>query len=212
MANRVKNDDLNDRIQASQNPGDMLGYNAEGSLKFTIVPPDTARPMATIDASRAPAILLGPTVHPSFSVQVTTTDVPKDKKLTKDHIDVKNATVDAVVKVSDTSYTVVIIPKYESKDDVEIRVKPYERNVIPRTMSVLTAATKVKVNSDANKKIGLSGTTVALDKDFIIPAGGYLVVARNKAMSYITDPGDPKQAAADVLRRAEAKHQSLQPD
>ena len=38
LANRVKNDDLNDRIQASQNPGDMLGYNAEGSLKFTIVP------------------------------------------------------------------------------------------------------------------------------------------------------------------------------
>ena len=147
-------------------------------------------------------------MHPSFSVQVTTSDVPKDKKLTKDHIDVKNATVDAVVKVSDTSYTVVIIPKYESKDDVEIRVKPYERNVIPRTMSVLTAATKVKVNSDANKKIGLSGATVALDKDFIIPAGGYLVVARNKAMSYITDPGDPKQAAADVLRRAEAKHQT----
>ena len=204
LANRVKNDDLNDRIQASQNPGDMLGYNAEGSLKFTIVPADAARPTATIDASRAPAILLGPTVHPSFSVQVTTSDVPKDKKLTKDHIDVKNATVDAVVKVNDKSYTVVIIPKYETKDDIEIRVKEYERNMIPRTKSVLTAATKVKVNSDANRKTTY-GTAKNLTNKAVIPMDGYLVVAKDEAMSLIIDPGNHEHKAADIARRVEAK-------
>ena len=204
LANRVKNDDLNDRIQASQNPGDMLGYNAEGKLEFKIVPVDTARPTATIDASRAPAILLGPTVHPSFSVQVTTSDVPKDKKLTKDHIDVKNATVDAVVKVNDKSYTVVVIPKYETKDDIEIRVKPYERNTIPRTKSVLTAATKVKVNSDANRKTTY-GTAKNLTNKAVIPMDGYLVVAKDEAMSLIIDPGNHEHKAADIARRVEAK-------
>ena len=204
LKNRVRNADLNDRIQAAQNIGDSLGYNAEGSLKFTIVPADAARPMATIDASRAPAILLGPTAHPSFSVQVTTTVVPKDKKLTKDHIDVKNATVDAVVKVSDTSYTVVIIPKYETKNDIEIRVKPYERNTVPRTKSVLTAATKVKVNSDANRRTTY-GTAKNLTNKAVVPMDGYLVVAKDKAMSLIIDPGNHEHKAADIARRVEAK-------
>jgi len=208
LANRVKNDDISDRIQVAQNPGDSLGYNAEGALKFTIVPTVTDRPTATIDAARAPAIVLGPTVHPSFSVKVTTSVVPKDKKLTKDHIDVKNATVSDVVKIDDTNYTVVIMPKYESKDDIEIRVKPYESNALPRTKSVLTAATKVKVNSDANKKIGLVGTTVALDKDSVIPVDGYLVVAKDKDLSLIIDPGGHDQKAADIARRADAKKQT----
>ena len=204
LKNRVKNDDLNDRIDAAQNPGDSLGYNAEGSLKFTIIPADTDRPTAMIDTTGAPAIVLGPTVHPSFSVKVTTSQVPKDKKLTKDHIDVKNATVDAVVRIDDKNYTVVIKPKYETKKDIEIRVKPYERNTHPRTKSVLTAATKVKVNDDSNRKTTY-GTAKNLTNKAVIPMGGYLVVAKDEAMSLIIDPGNHEHKAADIARRVEAK-------
>jgi len=207
LKNRVKNDDVSDRIQVAQNVGDSLGYNAEGSLKFTIVPTDTNRPMAMIDTTRAPAILLGPDVHPSFSVKVTLSnlgDPNKPEAFSKDHIDVKNATVDAVVKVSDTEYTVVIKPKYETKDDIEIRVKPFERKKVPRTKSVLTAATKVKVNSDANRRTTY-GTAKNLTNKAVVPMDGYLVVAKDKAMSLIIDPGNHEHKAADIARRVEAK-------
>ena len=206
LKNRVKNNNVDDRVQTMQKPGDVLGYNSEGALTFTVAPAQTNRPTVTLDTTSIPAILLGPTVHPSFSFKVTLSEKPAG--FGKDHVDVKNGTVDSVVKIDDTNYVVVVMPKYESKDKIEIRIKPFERNQFPRISSLLTGKTLVSVNSDANKKIGLSGTEVILDKDFIIPAGGYLVVARNKAMSYITDPGDPKQEAADILRRTEAKHQS----
>ena len=200
LANRVRNDDLNDRIQAAQNIGDSLGYNAEGVLKFTIVPEDTNRPTATI--SDMPAIVLGPTSDPSFSIKVTLSEKPAG--FGKDHIDVKNATVDAVVKVSDTVYTVVIKPKYETKDDIAIRIKPFERNKFPRTKSVLTAATKVKVNSDVNRRTTY-GTAKNLTNKAVVPMDGYLVVAKDKAMSLIIDPGNHEHKAADIARRVEAK-------
>ena len=202
LANRVKNDDLNDRIQANQNPGDSLGYNAEGKLEFKILPADAARPTAMIDAASVPAIVLGPTAHPSFSIKVTLSEKPAEFK--KDHIDVKNATVDAVVKVSDTVYTVVIKPKYETKDDIEIRIKPFERNKFPRSKSVLTAASKVKVNDDSNRKTTY-GTAKNLTNKAVVPMDGYLVVAKDKAMSLITDPGNHEHKAADIARRVEAK-------
>ncbi|MDE0681714.1 MAG: Ig-like domain-containing protein [Candidatus Poribacteria bacterium] len=200
LADRVKNDDVADRIKAIQNSGDSLGYNAEGVLKFTIVPEDTNRPTATI--SDVPAIVLGPTSDPSFSIKVTLSEKPAG--FGKDHIDVKNATVDAVVKVTDTVYTVVIKPKYETKDDIAIRIKPFERNKFPRTKSVLTAATKVKVNSDANRRTTY-GTAKNLTNKAVVPMDGYLVVAKDEAMSLIVDPGNHEHKAADIARRVEAK-------
>ena len=202
LANRVQNQDVDDRVNVAQNPGNSLGYNAEGKLTFTIGPAVSDRPTATIDAASLPAIVLGPTAHPSFSFKVTLSEKPA--AFDKSHLDVKNATVDAVVKVNDTTYTVVVKPKYETKDDIEIKVKPFERNLFPRTKSVITAASKVKVNDDSNRKTTY-GTSKNLTNKAVIPMDGYLVVAKDKAMSLITDPGNHEHKAADIARRVEAK-------
>ena len=202
LKNRVRNNDVDDRVNVAQTPGNSLGYNAEGKLTFTIGPAVSDRPTATIEADTLPAIVLGPTAHPSFSFTVTLSEKPAEFK--KDHLDVKNATVDAVVKVSDTKYTVVVSPKYETKDDIEIKVKPFERNEFPRTKSVITGASKVKVNDDSNRKTTY-GTSKNLTNKAVIPMGGYLVVAKDKAMSLITDPGNHEHKAADIARRVEAK-------
>ena len=206
LANRVRNNDVDDRVNVAQNPLNSLGYNAEGKLTFTIIPTDTNRPTATIDAATLPNIVLGATADPSFSFKVTLSEKPA--AFGKDHIAAKNATVDAVVKVSDTEYTVVVKPLYESKDDIELRVKPFERNKFPRTKSVLTGASKVKVNSDENKKVGLSGTSKNLTNKVIVPAGGYLVVTKDKAMSLIMDPGNAEDDSAKIARREKASQQT----
>ena len=202
LASRVQNNDVGDQVSVAQNPGDSLGYNAEGKLTFTIGPAVTNRPTAMIDAASLPAIVLGPTAHPSFSIKVTLSEKPA--AFSKDHIEIKNATVDAVVKVSDTVYTVVVKPKYETKDDITIKIKPFERNQFPRTKSVITGASTVKVNDDSNRKTTY-GTAKNLTNKAVIPMDGYLVVAKDEAMSLITDPGNHEHKAADIARRVEAK-------
>ena len=205
LKNRVRNDNVDDRVRDMQNPADMLGYNGEGKLEFKIFPPQTNRPTVTNWATaldNVPAILLGPDVHPSFSFKVTLSEKPA--AFSKDHIDIKHATVSDVVKIDDTNYTVVVKPKYETKDKIEIRIKPFERNKFPRVMSLLTGKMTVPVNDDSNRKTTY-GTAKNLTNKAVIPMDGYLVVAKDEAMSLITDPGNHEHKAADIARRVEAK-------
>ena len=101
-----------------------------------------------------------------------------------------------------------ITPKYESKDDIVIKIKSFDNKDTPTALkSLQTSGYVVKVLSDANKKVGLSGTKKDLPKDIIIPADGYLVVPKT-GDSLVVNPGDPKKGAADIARRAKANTQT----
>ena len=214
------NADPADVFKANTVADDSLGMNAEGTLTFDVVPIVTERP-SVFDIER-PGVVTG---EDTFAVTILLTAMPKELK--KDHIEASNATVvaDPIALNTKTVYrpnadntslvgTMVypyiaeIKPKYESKDDIVITVKPYETTGLAPKMSLKSMAYSVKVTTDKNKKVGLSGTKKDLPKDIIIPNGGYLVVPKDVDMSYITNPGDPKKGAADIARRVEAKNQT----
>jgi len=224
----VTNNDPADVIKAGQGD-DTLGANKKATLKFEVVAAVADAAPKVVSITDLPLIVLGPGIHDAFSFTVTLSEKPKEFK--KDKIDLANATIasDPVAlpaemegttdrSVANDStvesnmvypYLVTIKPKYESKDDIVIKIKSFEDLDTPTPMkSLVSMAYMVKVNSDANKKVGQHGTKVDLPKDIIIPNGGYLVVTRKKAESRITDPGDPKKGAADIARRVDAKKQT----
>ena len=220
---KVKNADPADVIKAGLGD-DTLGTNAEATLTFQVIHSPAATDPKTVSiSSEDPPIVLGPGIDDSFTVRVTLSEKPKEFK--KDHIDAANATVSgdpielptvveaAAHQSTEASnqvypYLVTIKPKYESKDDIVIKIKPFEDTSTPPNKSFLSLPYTVKVLSDANKKVGLSGTKKDVPKDIIIPNGGYLVVPKDVGMSYIVNPGDPKHGAADIARRDKANKQS----
>ncbi len=221
-AGAVENADPNDKLKAVTVADDSLGKNATATLQFDVVEPDDDGPKV-FPLEDLPGIVLGPGTHDSFTFKVTLSEEPKEFK--KGHIDVgDHATVAtdpiklAPMVDADRStesrdliypYLVTVTPKYLTKDDIVIKIKSFENKDTPTAKkSVVSMAYRVKVNSDANKLVGLSGTKVELDKDFIIPKDGYFIVARNKGASYITDPGDAKHGAANIARRVSAKTQT----
>ena len=103
-------------------------------------------------------------------------------------------------------YLVTVAPKYESKDDIVIKIKSFED--VSGNKSLVSMAYMVKVNSDANKKVALSGAEVNLTNKAVVPGDGYLVVAKDKAMSLVVDPGNAEHDAANRARRDRAFKQS----
>ena len=99
-----------------------------------------------------------------------------------------------------------IAPKYESKDDIVIKIKSFED--VSGNKSLVSMAYRVKVNSDANKKVALVGAKKYLPENVVVPANGYLVVAKDIGMSLVTDTGDETHGAADRARRDRAFKQS----
>ena len=155
-------------------------------------------PKTVTSVTGLPPIVLSPDADPAFTFTVTLSEKPKEFK--KDHIDASNATVsgdpvfagtvseglnaagDAPSGLStETSnllyrYLVTVAPKYESKDDIVIKIKSFEDT--SGNKSLVSMAYSVKVNSDANKKVGLSGTKKYLPEKVIIPKDGYLVLTK----------------------------------
>ena len=222
-AGAVTNDDPNDKLNAGTSDN-TLGANAKATLQFDVVLPVQDAPRV-VDVEDLPGIVLGPGIHDSFTFKVTLSEKPKEFK--KGHIDVGDrATVDGdPIKLDPIDppegitsteargfvypYLVTVTPNYLSKDDIVIKIKSFENTDTPTALkSLVSMPYTVKVNSDANKEVGQSGSTVALDKDFIIPKDGYLIVARNTGESYITNPGDAKHGAANIARRVLAKTQT----
>ena len=221
-AGRVTNNNAGDVVAAGTGD-DTLGTNAKGTLKFEVVAvldsTVTNRGPATVSITDLPAIVLGPGIHDAFSFTVTLSEKPKEFK--KDKLDLANATIsdDPIVlptKADAASteesgrvypYLVTIKPKYESKDDIVIKIKSFENTETPVLSSVVSMAYRVKVNSDANKKVGQSGTEKNLPKDVIVPANGYLVVTKT-GDSQVRGPGDAKHGSADIARRVNAKDQT----
>ena len=218
----VTNNDPADVIKAGTGD-DELGTNAKGSLQFEVVSNFVADVTPKAYFSDLPAIVLGPGIHDTFTFTVALSNKPKEFK--KDHIEVSNATVsgDPIALPAEAEsdrnqsfepsgrvypYLVTVAPKYESKDDIVIKIKPFENTSTPPLKSFLSVPYRVKVNSDANKKVGLSGTEKNLTNKAVIPNGGYLVVAKDKGASYITDPGNAEHGAADIARRDKANKQT----
>ena len=221
-AGAVTNNDPADVIKAGTGL-DTLGGNAEETLKFDVVPAPATGTPKTVSVTDLPLIVLGPGVHDAFSFTVTLSEMPKEFK--KDKLDLANATISdepialpaqAEAMADDSTaasdmvypYLVTVKPKYETKDDIVIKIKPFEDTDTPSMMSLLSMAYTVKVNSDANKKVGLSGTEMNLPENVIVPANGYLVVAKNAGESQVRDSGDAKHGSADIARRTNAKDQT----
>ena len=192
-AGAVTNNDPADVITAGTG-ADTLGMNKEGSLKFDIVAALSNDTPRVVSVTELPLIVLGPGSDDAFTFIVTLSEKPKEFK--KDHIDAANATVDGdpialpaqTESAADVStvasnmvypYLVTVKPKYESKDDIVIKIKSFDDTDTPVMKSQVSTPYRVKVNSDANKKVGQSGTEKNLPKDVIVPANGYLVVAKN---------------------------------
>ena len=209
-------------VIAAATGDDTLGMNDKGSLQFDVVAAIGATDPRVISVMGLPPIVLSPDADPAFSFTVTLSEKPKE--FTKDHIEASNATVSGAVfagtetepaEPADQSteasnllykYLVTITPKYESKDDIVIKIKSFED--VSGNKSPVSTAYMVKVNSDANKKVALSGVKKYLPEKVVVPADGYLVVSKDKAMSLVTDPGNAEHGAADRARRDRAFKQS----
>ena len=184
---------------------------------------------SVISVTGLPGAVIAPGNPDSFSFTVTLSEKPA--AFTKAHIDPSgNATIDtdpvALAAIAEPTppeaqadqsteesdrlypYLVTITPKYESKDDIVIKIKSFENLDTPTALkSLVSMGYVVKVLSDASKKVGLSGTKKDLPKDIIIPADGYLVVPKT-VDSLVVNPGDPKKGAADIARRDKANTQT----
>ena len=220
-AGAVENAEPGDVIAATVNAGDSLGKNKAASLQFDVVAAQGDMMPRVVSVEDYPPIVLGPGTHDAFSFKVTLSEKPKEFK--KDHIDASNATIsgDPVFAGTMTNaassteatdlvyqYLVTLAPKYESKDDIVIKIKSFEDTSSPANKSLVSSIHRVKVNSDANKKVGQHGTEVNLPKDVVVPANGYLVVARDAGKSYVRNPGDAKHGSGDIARRTNAKDQT----
>ena len=212
-------------VIAAATGDDTLGMNDKGSLRFDVVakpPAEPTNPRVT-SVMGLPPIVLSPDADPAFTFTVTLSEKPKEFK--KDHIEASNATVsgDPVFAGTETEaeanistevsnllykYLVTIAPKYESKDDIVIKIKSFEDTSTPANKSLVSMAYMVKVNSDANKKVALSGAEINLTNKAVVPADGSLVVAKDKGMSLVIDPGNAEHGAADRARRDRAFKQS----
>ena len=226
----VTNNDPADVIAAGTGD-DTLGGNAKATLQFDVVAAVDAMAPRVISVDDLPAVVIAPGNPDSFSFTVTLSEKPA--AFTKAHIgvDVLIATVDSdpialpaiaqptVENVDDGlstelsdrvyPYLVTITPKYATKDDIVIKILSFDDTTKPTPLkSLVTSGYVVKVLSDANRKVGLFGTEVVLTNKVVVPADGYLVVARVKADSLITDPGDALHGAAKIALRVSAKTQT----
>ena len=218
----AENADPADVIKAGTGD-DTLGKNDKGSLQFDVVKAVGDNDPQTVSVDDLPSIVLGPDANPAFTFKVTLSEKPKEFK--KAHIDASNATVsgDPVFagtvsepetpanQSTETSnllyeYLVTVAPKYESKDDIVIKIKSFED--VSGNKSLVSMAYSVKVNSDANKKVALVGKEINLTNKAVVPGDGYLVVAKDKGMSLVIDPGNAEHGAADRARRDRAFKQS----
>ena len=221
----VTNNDPADVIAAGTGD-DTLGGNAKATLKFDVVAAVAEGAPEVVSVDDLPAVVIAPGNPDSFSFTVTLSEKPA--AFTKAHIgvDVLIATVDsdpialpaiAEEETGDSTelserlypYLVTITPTYATKDDIVIKINSFDDTNKPvANKSLVSMAYAVKVLSDANRKVGLFGTEVVLTNKVVVPADGYLVVARVKADSLITDPGDALHGAAKIALRVSAKTQT----
>ena len=116
-------------------------------------------------------------------------------------------------------YVLTITPKYESTDDIVVKVKAFEDMVLPTAgkypvpareadyvegMSKLT----IKVGTGAPKDAA-GGIPISVPENTIIPKDGYLVVAKNVAGSAVRGPGGSDASPVNTGRAPFAQTYNL---
>ena len=175
--------------------------------------------------------MLRPITADTFDVLITLSEEPRKDGFKKDHIDVSNATAgdpSLLDKMAGTDnmlstgrdkmlyrYLVTITPKYENKDDIVVKVKSFydqEKQIMKMYMPPAQAADYTEGMDKLTVKVGkedlkpkVSGVKFALPKDKVIPAGGYLVVAEDKAGSSVHIPPGAIDASPKVHERTPAE-------
>ena len=109
-------------------------------------------------------------------------------------------------------YVVTITPKYENKNDIVVKVKMFYDQEMQTMRSYTPPARDAQYTEGMDKltvKVGKevlkdkpAGVRVALPKDKVIPAGGYLVVAESKAGSEIVAPATADDKSPDSTKDA----------
>ena len=130
-----------------------------------------------------------------------------------------NGTIDAGTETAWTGrdgmhhrYVVTITPKYENKNDIVVKVKMFYDQEMQTMRSYTPHARDAQYTEGMDKltvKVGKevlkdkpAGIQVALPKDKVIPAGGYLVVAESKDGSEIIAPATADDKSPDKTKDA----------
>ncbi len=183
---------------------------------------------------------LRPVTGANFDVIITLTEEARKGEFKKDKIEVSNATaadpvlldmIPAPTTISTTNlgasgrdgmlyrYVVTITPKYETKDNIVVKVKAfYDQEKMPDERKMYEPPileTSYKEGMDKlTVKVGkedppdkTAGIEVKLLNEGIIPKDGYLVVAKDRASSAVRDPSatadgdDPKEVPSTTNRQ-----------
>ena len=209
----VTNNDPADVITAGTGD-DTLGGNAKATLKFDVVAEVGDDDPRVVSVTDLPGAVIAPGNPDTFTFVVTLSEKPKEFK--KAHIDAANTTVATdpialaarAAGTTETStedsgrvypYLVTVTPKYESKDDIVIKIKSFEDTETPTAnKSLVSMGYVVKVLSDANKKVGLSGNEEGFAQGHHYPGRWLLGCSQDGVIPWSVNPGDPKKGAADI--------------
>ena len=204
------------------------GKNAAAELTIHFVDTDNGAP--TVFSMRRADDPLLPVTAETVNVIILLSEKPK--AFTKDNVDVTNSTwgdpvalepiphdengIDNDVATTADNmlstgrdpllypYVLTITPKYESTDDIVVKVKAFDNMVKPVAMAYAVPVREADYVEGRSKltikvgkevlKAGTAGLEVILAKELFIPSGGYLVVADDEAGSAIVNPGGAKDA------------------
>ena len=160
-------------------------------------------------------------LHDAYTVAVQT-EMDKDADMLREFIEKQSAaTVNQPAFQPGTGrdmmlhpFVVEITPKYENKNAIVVKVKEFEGQAIPapgasnKYTPRLTEVEYVegwdKLTIKINKEVladKTAGIEVKLLNEGIIPKDGYLVVAKDTALSAVRSPGDAKKSPALTARQ-----------
>ena len=108
-------------------------------------------------------------------------------------------------------YVVTITPKYLNKNDIVVKVKAFTDQAYPTPNRYIPPATDAAYRENINKltiKVGqevlptkTAGIVVYIPENTIIPADGYLVVAKDAGGSAVRSPGGADKSPVDTARQ-----------
>ena len=218
------------------------GKNAEASIAIYYVAGDGTDPGndnvsdPTVYSIRRASDPLLPLKAGTENVIILLSEQPK--AFTKDNVDATNATwVDpvALVAIPETGedgdmpstgrddklypYVLTITPKYESTDDIVVKVKAFEDMVLPTSNKYTPDTREADYDEGMDKltiKVGTGtpkdaagGIPISVPENTIIPKDGYLVVAKNVAGSAVRGPGGADTSPVNTGRAPFAQTYNL---
>ena len=202
------------------------GKNKEASIELHYVAAEATDGDPKVISIERPGDVLRPVTAATFDVVITLSEEPRKDGFKKDHIDVSNATaadpvaldtvkVDAAftgdtLNAADTrgtstgrdgmhhQYVVTIMPKYENKNDIVVKVKSFYDQEMQSSNMYMPHATPAAYEEGEDKltvKVGkevlkdkAAGLEVVIPKEKRIPASGYIVFTKHQGQSGVAKP------------------------